>query len=656
MNQSAYRPWVGRICHGTVFCLRLLASTWITALLVMALVTVSAIATLLEARNGPDYSQWYVYGSRWFLVLLGLLGANLLAATGRGLLVSRRRWSWQSISLFAMRVGLVLLVAGAIHTQVRGIRGQLVLRDAKGEHEFQIYRQSVIQIVHSQGERKIATELSFAPGPVDWPAATQLDFGESRGLGVKIVKFYRHATHYSTWVKDTQDSEGAALLLRLANGQGDVVQQDWLAGSAFGGEAVIGPTGYQFWPLSVASMLQDFLEPPTDGLGKKGILSMHYAGQMYRVSIDDHLGTRVPVGDTGIEVELVGYYPDARPAPQGGFYSRSERAKNPLLELKVHLKQGETISQIAFARRPLLTNDGVTGRVCPVRFWYHHPDLPPTPGAEFVQTPAGTLYCRTTINDRRGEPVQIHEGDQIPLGSQYSLTVVQYLPHARQDRGFRSQTLPRGKETGEEAAALLEVDYDGTHQLVWLKRDDPQYGFASMVTERGRVTLSFDYQKLSLPYGLRLPAQPRHSASPNSTDQAAGNVVEFVDDSGAVLSEHSLMADGPLTCGPFTLCRAEGDDAGQDAPRTVLSVTYDPGRWLKHAGACLLCGGMLIMFLRRGGLFGRPACLSEASHVSDSTSPSHDVERSTERGEARHVPKPLGLNQYRRSNADHLID
>ena len=142
--------------------------------------------------------------------------------------------------------------------------------------------------------------------------------------------------------------------------------------SAFGGEAVIGPTGYQFWPLPVATMLDDFLRPPVDDMGTTGVLSMHYGGKMYRTPVDGKVGAKLPIGDTGIEVEIVGYYPDARPSPQGGFYSRSQRTSNPLLELKLHLPDGQSISQLAFARRPLLTNDGVTGNICPVRFWYHH--------------------------------------------------------------------------------------------------------------------------------------------------------------------------------------------------------------------------------------------------------------------------------------------
>ena len=68
----------------------------------------------------------------------------------------------------------------------------------------------------------------------------------------------------------------------------------------------------------------------------------------------------------------------------------------------------------------------------------------------------------------------------------------------RQDKGFRPIETPRGADSAAEAAALLEVDYDGMCQQVWMKRKDPQFSFASIVTQQGRAMLTFDYQRVSL--------------------------------------------------------------------------------------------------------------------------------------------------------------
>ena len=115
------------------------------------------------------------------------------------------------------------------------------------------------------------------------------------------------------------------LRLKLSDRTGQAIAEDWLTASAYGGEVLIGPTRYTLLPISVESMLQDFLQPPTDDLGTAGVLSMHYGGQMYRVKIDEKKGQTVPLGDSGVAVEIVDYYPDAKPMPDGRKFRGAER-------------------------------------------------------------------------------------------------------------------------------------------------------------------------------------------------------------------------------------------------------------------------------------------------------------------------------------------
>ncbi len=659
MNQPAFEsPPASIFFVWLQVSLRKLASPRLSVVLLVILVAVLVWATLMESARGREYSHWYVYDSRGFAVLLGLLGLNMLAAALARMPWRRQDWKRQTIGLLITRAGLLVLLFAAVQSHFAGIQGVLVLREGKEVSEFVVASHSVIRIAHTTGQREISTELSFAPGPVDWPEDRELDFGQSRGLGVKILKYYRHAVEYSAWLEDEQDYQGPALQLRLDNAQGEVVAEDWLAATAFGGEAVIGPTGYQLWPLTVATMLEDFRQPPVDNLGSAGVLSMHHGGKMYRAPIDGQVGTRLPIGDTGMEVEITGYHPDARPSPQGGFYSRSQRARNPLLQLQLHLPEGHSMAQLAFARRPLLTTDGVTGDVCPVRFWYHHPDVPPTPGADFVQTPDGKLYCRTTNNDRRGEAVELHVGDRVPLGSRFSFVLLQYLPHARQDKGFRPIRVSHGAESTAEAAVLLEVNYDGRRQEVWMKREDPQFRFASIVTRQGRVMLSFDYQQVPLGYTVKLKEVIRDPHATHQTNVALASQVELLDDSGTTIGHHTIAINEPLTCGKFTLCPSNGYAADQNQNAAVLAVAWDPGRVLKYTGSWLICGGMLLMFVQRSHLFRSLPCLphdaSIGSHQCD------DREGGGPQPASRHVPEPLGLrrlaaSRHRESDVDQSI-
>jgi hypothetical protein len=68
----------------------------------------------------------------------------------------------------------------------------------------------------------------------------------------------------------------------------------------------------------------------------------------------------------------------------------------------------------------LLNLDGVHGTDCPVAFWYHHPSIVPEVGAEFIQMPDKSLYCRS-VSDGAYSPVHdVREGSSVDLGMEYS--------------------------------------------------------------------------------------------------------------------------------------------------------------------------------------------------------------------------------------------
>ncbi len=579
--------------------LKLLASARLAVVLLAVLSAVLAWGTLLEASQGREYAHSVIYTSRGFITLFVLLGANVLAA-----LLVWLPWKVQQIGFVITHVGLLVLLVGAARTMLEGTAGSLVLEKDEGCDELVMTDRSVLKIVYPGEQRRVSTELAFSPGPVDWPDGEELDFGQSRELGVKIVKFVRHATEHVTWVADDRDYEGPALRLRLDGPQGDPVAEDWLAATLYGGEAVIGPTGYQLWPLQVPSMLEDFLRPPTEGLGKAGVLSMHYQGEMHRVSVDGRIGQSVPLGDTGIQVEIAAYHPDAKPKPDGGFFTRSERPRNPLLELKVNMPEGkEPLRQVAFAKRPLLVMDGVTGQICPVRFWYHHPEILPTPGADFVQLPDGRLYCRATVNASHAAPQEVKVGDQIPLGSRFSLSILEYMPRARRDVTFRPAEQPWATDNKPEAAALLAVDLRGANQKVWLKRRDPEYGFQTLWTDRGGVMLTFDYQRQPLGYTVKLLDVIRDVDSGQTGKAGFTSQIQLIDPARGVDQQHEISMNHPLTYGKFTFYPPSSLESGTGKEPLVLTATSDPGRLFKYVGSLMICGGMLLVFFLNGSLF-----------------------------------------------------
>lgn len=581
---------------------KLLASLKLAVLLIVLLGGVLAVATILEAEKGREFAQWYVYGSHWFTGLLALLGINILAAT-----LIRFPWKKHQTGFVVTHAGLLVLLFGSIQTFVGGVEGQVAVLEGESANKIMLIDQSVVTVTRPTDKGRGKTEFAFRPGPVDWYAGHTLDFGVADGLGLKVLGYRRHGRERVDWVEDKSAGGAPALKLILTGENNRIVEEGWLEGNIYGGEAVLGPTKFQIWPAALESMTADFMEPPSpEETGDKGVLSIHYQGQRLTVAVDDHVGRQVPVGDGGAKVEIVEYIANAKPTPEGGFVSRGDEPKNPLLELKVHLPgEKEPIRQVAFGLRPLLNLDAVYGRVCPVKFWYHHPAVAAAPGARFLQTPDGKLYSRAVVGGQCQPACEVREGDRIQLGSQFAVRISKYLPHARQEVTFVSA--PPANETGEklEAAALVEVDVEGVKRQFWLRRNDPRYGQEWIVTKRGPVKVSFGYDHLPLDFSLKL-VDFKRDFNPGGMGAAAfASQVRLVDPAREIDEEREISMNSPLVNGKFTFYQSSFQETGHGKEASVFTAAYDPGRLMKYLGSLMICGGIFIMFYMRSYMFQR---------------------------------------------------
>jgi len=613
-------------CRPTVFSAVLhgLASLRLAVVLLVFLAAVLAWATLLEARNGREYAVWYIYASPWFITMLALLGANILAAT-----LIRFPWKKHQLGFVLTHAGILVLLAGAIQTLGRGVEGQMVLQQGQRIAQFQVTSRSMINVAANFDGQRLATDFLFSPGPADWPEHRSLDFGNTDGMGLKILRFYRHARHQTDWIADDRDFDGPALQLQLFGPGGNAIAEDWLSANLFGGEAIVGPTRHELLPLPVASMTEDFLHPP-ETLGKSGVLSIHYADRMQRIEVDGNLERRIELGAEGVAVEITSYLPDAKPTPKGEFVSVSANPRNPLLELKVYLPGREQpMRQLAFARRPLLNLDAVQGETCPVRFWYHHTGLKPVPGVLFAQTPDGRLLCRAEAEGAYGPPREVQQGDRIALGGQFSVMVQQYLPRARQEVTFQPLEAAPGQAEQPEAAALVELSIDGRRRTVWLQRGDSPYSAQTILMDRGPVFLTLGYESQSLGYSLELRDVIRRFNPGRAGDAAYSSTVQLKDDAAGLDELREISPNRPLVHGRFTLYQSGFRDPTHGKKVSILTAAHDPGRSLKYVGSAMICVGILAMFYLRSDMLrsvpaldgrGRPARESSMS-PSDVTAP-----------------------------------
>ena len=469
----------------------------LTILLLAILAGAVGYAMFLEAAKGRESAQWYVYRREWFLGLLGVLAANIAAVTAP-------RWRLRRPGLAIASAGLLVLLAGFIQTLAQGIEGLLILRPRETTQTVLRTDRSQLTLLTRSGKDAQSTEIGFSPGPADWRSGQPLDFGDVDGMGVKVLQFYRHARLHVDGVADEAGLAPPAIQIALGDSQDGAPAEHWCVPRPFGEPSIFGNVSVSIQQTSVPSFRDEFLRPPALKPESRGILSVHYKDRIYPISVDSSTGKKLPVGDSGMTVEIVEYYANAQSRKEGKFSSEGTEPKNPMLQLRIHAPdQKEPVSEIAFAKYPFMNHGSIKKQASSARFWYHHPAVKPATGVEFLQTPDGKLYCRVGddgVYHPRGE---VKEGDRIAVSADRQIALVRHIPHARPEGTFTPIELTPGETTEAEAAALVELTIGDRSERFWLGRNDVQRG-RKLQTPDGPLIVLFGYERVPLGFSLKL--------------------------------------------------------------------------------------------------------------------------------------------------------
>ncbi len=602
--------------HGVGAAVRLLASLKLVVTLVVLLAVAYGCALYLEAANGREWAQWYVYGRVWYIGLLVLLAANIAATSWAHF---SRPWGRRGLMLAP--VGLLVLLAGCIQTLVQGIEGELILRQGETADTVMQTDRSQLTLLSPRGKEVQSSELGFSPGPADWRGDQSLDFGKVDGTAIKVLRFYRHALYEPGWVTDEAGVGEPAIQVGVADSHGRGSGNRWYVPVLFG----LPPKEELYFSIkqaSVQSLCDDFLRPPTVQPGSRGILSAHYKDHVYPIRVDGNTGKKVSVGDSALTVEIVEYYANAK-SKNDQFSSEGGEPKNPMLKLRVQTPdQKEPVTEIAYANHPFVNYESIKKQKCPIKFWYHHPATTVVAGAEFLQTPEGKLYCRVGDGKAYQPRGQVKQGDQITVSADCKISLLRHIPHARRQGTFAPIEPARGETTtAAEAAALVELTTAGRTEQFWLRRNDAQLGVRKLEGLDRPLVVMFGYERRPLGFSVKLVDLHRDTA-PGSSRTASG--VSRVQLSAANNPLREISANHPFRSGTLTFYQTGFQQLPNSAELSVLRVTSDPGRLLKYSGGAMICGGILFAlalpaFVR---LSKRPS-LSSAQTAEGSNCPEH---------------------------------
>jgi hypothetical protein len=445
-------------------------------------------------------------------------------------------------------------------------------------------------------------EFTFDGGPVDWPRRKVVEIGEVDGVRARILAYLPHADPDESWVADESSLGGPAVRIKASDESGAPIAEGWLVDQQFGDAVAVRSVRLQLQQAVTDQMLDDFLHPSVDNLGEKGLLLMYLGDAVQRVPLDNYAGRRIPVGNSGVAVEIVDYLPNAVPDRMGNFASKNDQPKNPMVELRVYLPgEDRPLRQVAFAKDPLLNLDGVYARVCPVKFRFQHPAVPPTDAAELMQTGDGRLLARLCSSGRYSSRGEVRVGDVLELSDGSRLEIVEHFPHARRDLKFTSDksATRRDARNHSEPAALVEITSGAKSRQVWLRRNDPAHGRSTLTMPDGMLALSYEYESVPLGFTLELVDLHKQPMPGGSGRAAYSSKVRFVDSRRGIDELSDISVNRPFTHGSYRVYQSDSNQTAHGKSAANLVVSYDPGRTLKYGGSLLIGLGIVVMAATR---------------------------------------------------------
>lgn len=137
----------------------------IVIMLVLALLL--AWGTMIEKSYGAGVSQFFLYHTNWFALLLGLLGVNILCAG-----LSRFPWKFHHAPFLIAHFGILLLLGGCLMTWLYSQEGRVFIWEGWASSKASNTQQQVFSfksIGHGPATSAFEdTAVRFTPGPFPW--------------------------------------------------------------------------------------------------------------------------------------------------------------------------------------------------------------------------------------------------------------------------------------------------------------------------------------------------------------------------------------------------------------------------------------------------------------------------------------------------------
>ena len=655
------------------------ASLELAVALIAVYMAVLIWATMVMSRWYADSElKFGIYLSPWFLALNALLALNVLNAA-----LIRWPWSRRQRPFVIIHAGIIVLLIGSWVSYRFGIDGTLSVFEGTGErrlftgeHYFQLRvapadGSEAGSAARSSVGSSAGAEITvpFRSGPFNWQ-----DFGKEHswfpwslsprdrgllfdrdGIRLEVLDYYHDSRRLPiprlvlSVAEDPairagamrQEAEQASLEISPAP-RGHGTNRPFGMGSR---AELANGTRLLFWMTGDGDETAAFLASAPEGpLGPQGQVVLYHEGHTYRFRCDELLGGRkAPLGESGLEIELVGLNPQvmgfAVPAAQLMIHRGDDSSERMLLYAALPHWNHHARKHRVFGSYWLgaAADDGNGDqRAAQVRRDTESPRV------DILQGHNGQLYYRSwrLPDECRIGRWPAAAGADALLGAELvvfgespaamRLRVEEYIASPQPDWKIAPLPYRRKPEQMRQPRALVRLTVDGKKDEFWLAGPAGEAGDDQRRTvagEQRRVSISMPQEAVSLGFELFLhrfiqkldPGQrrPSYYASvvdfrlPAEDGEAKplkeqvlielNRPIDFVDPStGRSYRLFQASFEPPRRPGdPLFEQLVRADEPRGKLNRSIFSVSYDPGRAWKYFGSLLIVGGIIWLYYGR---------------------------------------------------------
>lgn len=202
----------------------------------------------------------------------------------------------------------------------------------------------------------------------------------------------------------------------------------------------------------------------------------------------------------------------------------------------------------------------------------------------YTTTKQGPTYTITYRDpQKKSKTASYKEGDEIDTGwMNLKIKILRYLPLAQETWDFKKSERPT-----EMTVQAIQVEYQG--KTYWTQLNDVLKFFG----EQSVYIFSFGNKRIDLGFDIEMKKFEvgRYQGTSRAMSYQSEVHVNGVGDQ--IISMNEPLKHAGLT---FYQASFQSDPGTGEPTASILSVNYDPGRWLKYIGSLIMTLGVVSLF------------------------------------------------------------